>query len=151
MQKYLFAVVFENSCFSKFHTIHRKTPVLEYFLNEVYQAWTPATLLKRDFNAVVFLEYRKIFKNSLFSDYFCQWSFHNIFNHISPVMRQKGESQNGCFRKIKHAKFSEKQTFLTPWYAHSFAFLPMNCGRSSHFTHSENTKKPLVFWCFQMV
>ena len=31
---------------------------------------------------------------------------------ISSVVRQKGESQNGCF-KTKHAKFSEKRTFLT--------------------------------------
>ena len=29
------------------------------------------------------------------------------------VIRQKGESQNGCFKKTKHAKFSEKRTFLT--------------------------------------
>ena len=29
-------------------------------------------------------------------------------------IRQKGESQNGCFKKAKHAKISEKQTFLTP-------------------------------------
>ena len=27
-----------------------------------------------------------------------------------------GESQNGCFKKTKHAKFSEKRAFLTPWY-----------------------------------
>ena len=27
--------------------------------------------------------------------------------------REKGESQNGCFKKAKHAKISEKQTFLT--------------------------------------
>ena len=34
--------------------------------------------------------------------------------HVSsPVIMQKGESQNGCFKKTKHAKFSEKQTFLT--------------------------------------
>ena len=33
-------------------------------------------------------------------------------------IRQKGESQNGCFKKAKHAKISEKQTFLT-----LFAFL----------------------------
>ena len=33
---------------------------------------------------------------------------------IRSVIRQKGESQNGCFKKTKHAKFSEKQTFLTP-------------------------------------
>ena len=37
---------------------------------------------------------------------------------ISLVIRQKGESQNGCLKKTKHAKVSEKRTFLTPWYAH---------------------------------
>ena len=26
------------------------------------------------------------------------------------------KSQNGCLKKRKHAKFSEKRTFLTPWY-----------------------------------
>ena len=36
----------------------------------------------------------------------------------SAVIRQNGESQNRCFKKTKHAKFSEKRTFLTPWYAH---------------------------------
>ena len=35
----------------------------------------------------------------------------------SSVIRQKSESQNGCFKKTKHAKFSKKRTFLTPWYA----------------------------------
>ena len=28
--------------------------------------------------------------------------------------KAKGESQNGYFKKTKHAKFSEKRTFLTP-------------------------------------
>ena len=32
---------------------------------------------------------------------------------ISSVIRQKGESQNGCFKKAKHVKISEKHTFLT--------------------------------------
>ena len=32
----------------------------------------------------------------------------------SSVIGQKGESQNGCFKKTKHDKFSEKRTFLTP-------------------------------------
>ena len=53
----------------------------------------------------------------------------------SSVITQKGESQNGCYKKTKHAKLSGKQTFFTPWYAHggkkirfsknlaSFAFL----------------------------
>ena len=33
-------------------------------------------------------------------------------------MRQKDESQNGCFKKIKHAKVSEKRLFVTHQYAH---------------------------------
>ena len=32
----------------------------------------------------------------------------------SSVIRQKGESQNECFKKTKHVKFSEKRLFLTP-------------------------------------
>ena len=45
---------------------------------------------------------------------------------IMLVIREKGESQNGCFKKSKHAKISEKQTFLTPdthTYVACFAFL----------------------------
>ena len=37
-----------------------------------------------------------------------------IGKNKSLVIRQKGESQNGCYKKIRHAKFSEKRTFLTP-------------------------------------
>ena len=36
----------------------------------------------------------------------------------SSAIRQKDESQNGCYKKTKHAKFSEKLTFLNPRYAH---------------------------------
>ena len=36
-----------------------------------------------------------------------------FLNHILSVIRHKGESQNGCYKKTKHAKFSEKRTFLT--------------------------------------
>ena len=43
---------------------------------------------------------------------------HYIVKSNSLVIRQKGESQNGCFKKTKHANFSEKRTFLTRWYAH---------------------------------
>ena len=44
---------------------------------------------------------------------------HLTANTLTPVqillvIRQNGESQNGCFRKTKHAKFSEKRTFITP-------------------------------------
>ena len=37
---------------------------------------------------------------------------------LSSVIRQKGKSKNGCFKKTKHAEFPPKWTFLTPWYAH---------------------------------
>ena len=36
-----------------------------------------------------------------------------IYSNLS-VISQKCESQNSCFKKTKHATFSEKQTFLTP-------------------------------------
>ena len=39
------------------------------------------------------------------------------------VIKQKSKYQDGCFKKTKHAKFSEKQTFLTPWYADKFRVL----------------------------
>ena len=49
-----------------------------------------------------------------------QRSFHYFCFQISSfsVITQKGESQNECFKKTKNAKFSEKRTFLTTWYAH---------------------------------
>ena len=39
---------------------------------------------------------------------------------ILSVIKQKGESQKGYFKKTKYTKFSEKQVFLTPWYAHVY-------------------------------
>ena len=35
----------------------------------------------------------------------------------SSVISQKDQSQNGCFKKTKRTKFSEKRTLLAPWYA----------------------------------
>ena len=40
-----------------------------------------------------------------------------VMPHILSVIRQKGESQNGCFKKTKQVKFSEKRLFFTTWYA----------------------------------
>ena len=34
------------------------------------------------------------------------------------VVKQKGECQNRGKKKANHVKYSEKWTFLTPWYAH---------------------------------
>ena len=41
--------------------------------------------------------------------------------HASSLIREKGKSQNGLFKKTKHAKFSEKRAFLTP-DTHNFVF-----------------------------
>ena len=40
----------------------------------------------------------------------------------SSVIRQKSKSQNECFKKTKHVKFSKKRTFPTHWYAHVRSF-----------------------------
>ena len=45
---------------------------------------------------------------SLSRDYVCMVG--RAYN--SSVIRQKDESQNGCNKKTKHTKFSEKRTFL---------------------------------------
>ena len=37
-----------------------------------------------------------------------------LFHFYLSVIRSKGESQNGCFKKTKHVKFFEKQIFFTP-------------------------------------
>ena len=42
------------------------------------------------------------------TDFFLHCPHYNL-----PIIRQKGESQNGGNKKIKHAKFSDKRTFLT--------------------------------------
>ena len=48
-------------------------------------------------------------------------SLHDSIQSINTSLgiRQKGESRNGCFKKAKHAKISEKQIFLTPSYTHA--------------------------------
>ena len=49
------------------------------------------------------------------------------------LIRQNGKSQNGGNKKIRHAKFSEKRTFLTPWYAYVRV-----CVRRKVYFFSEN-------------
>ena len=44
----------------------------------------------------------------------------------SSVIRQKGESQNECFKKTKHVKFSEKSVkiyIIDVWRGHSSVFI----------------------------
>ena len=45
-----------------------------------------------------------------------------IFAINSSVIRQNSESQNGCFKKSKHANFSKNEHFL-PLDTHRYAFL----------------------------
>ena len=45
-----------------------------------------------------------------------------ILNYYWSIIREKGESQNGCFKKTKHSKFSAKTNTFTPWYAHVCAY-----------------------------
>ena len=49
---------------------------------------------------------------AIFQDY--PWNGYKILS----VKRQTCESQNGCYKKTKHAKFSSKQIFLSPWHTH---------------------------------
>ena len=35
-------------------------------------------------------------------------------DHNASVIKQKGESENGCYKETDYAKFSVKRTFLTP-------------------------------------
>ena len=77
------------------------------------------------------------------------------------AIRQKGESQNGCFKKTNHAKFSEKRIFLTPWHTHVrniwtiihtektveffFFFLEVTITLAMKISVAMNCKKYLIF------
>ena len=47
----------------------------------------------------------------------------SVCNNILSVIRQKGESQNGCFKKTKLAKFSEKRTLHPDMHMYVFVSL----------------------------
>ena len=51
----------------------------------------------------------------------------NRTHDTSLVIREKGKSQNGCFKKTRHVKFFEKQTFLTLCYANVRGFVTQKC------------------------
>ena len=76
----------------------------------------------------------------------------NKNNHLS-VISQKGESQNGCFKKTKHATISKKPTFLTLWYARvrisgseMFVFRKIWCAMFSWNTGFEIRSFALLHW-----
>ena len=53
-----------------------------------------------------------------------------VYTTKSSAIRQNGESQNGCYKKTKHAKFSEKRVFLTP---DTFTYLYVSRGKKRSF------------------
>ena len=65
-------------------------------------------------------------KNKITCDIRCSFQIYDWRTSNTSVIRQKGESQNGRFKKTKQDKFSEKQTFLISFYAPPFALLPTN-------------------------
>ena len=66
---------------------------------------------------------------------------------ISLVVRQKSESQNGCFKKTKHVKFSEKRTFLTP-DTHTYV---RNVRFSENLTCFVSLKHPICDSTFSLI
>ena len=114
--------------FARFSTIytvkkkHEKNPLRSATFSKV----KPATLLKvtllhgcfsRFLNRVNGTKSQKASQISCDSKSCCSQKFFRVltevYQHISSVIRRKGKSQNGCFKKTKQAKFSKKLTFLT--------------------------------------
>ena len=73
------------------------------------------------------------YQNPVFSTFLVLSIFVCLF--VCLFVWQKCEYQNGCFKKTKHAKFSEKQTFLTPC-----AYQGLRNDRSSDALSSWNTR-----------
>ena len=66
IQRQLFKDAHQNRCSWKFRKFHKKTPVLECFINKV-AGLRPATLFERDSKTQVFsCETCKVFKNTYF-------------------------------------------------------------------------------------
>ena len=56
------------------------------------------------------------------------YSTNLIGNFKYSVIRQKGESQNGCFKKTNHVKFSEKTNIFYPLIrTHTWVFTGREC------------------------
>ena len=71
------------------------------------------------FSLITFLPFYVSFYDPLQYSYVKSlWSHWDCVYNVS-LIRKKGEFQNGGNKKAKHAKFSEKQTFSTAWYANA--------------------------------
>ena len=61
---------------------------------------------KLDFCKSVYKFFLTITRKPVYSCFY--WEDSHWIKNISSVIRQKGESQNECFKKTNHVKFSEK-------------------------------------------
>ena len=61
--------------------------------------------------------YPPLISSAYMSSFKETWKRRLFIVHNSLVIRQMGESHDGCYKETNHAKFSKKQTSLTPWYA----------------------------------
>ena len=71
---------------------------------------------------VEFIQNQKRYHTSLDKTSIVTWKLLVVSSQNLSVTWQKGESQNGCFKKIRDIKFSEKRIFLSPWKG----FVPWN-------------------------
>ena len=67
------------------------------------------------------------FLASFMSKFCLSWNWETPLNKVintqkleNTSVRQKGESQNGCFKKTKHVKFSEKHSCVSGGKKYSF-------------------------------
>ena len=90
-----------------------------------------------------------------------------IQDNIALVIKQKGESQNGCYKKTKQTKFSKNEHFLPP-HTHThvcisagkkcsffrkfsvLCFLFYHLLRDSPFGQSSSSEGPPCCWSFSI-
>ena len=106
----LFQLLLKENVNSKFYEENILWEILEIFWKRGH-----GNVFSKKFAIVNRPELRRVLTTFNLKD-----NFLNKYSggHTSSVIRQKGEPQNGCLKERKHAKFSEKRIFLTPWYAH---------------------------------
>ena len=68
---------------------------------------------------MIFLENKKYMKSSFLEEFFVLINWNELLDiEVIVSNNPKGRISKRCFKKTKHVKFSEKRTFLIPWYAH---------------------------------
>ena len=100
------ALLYFEYMLTKKFTLGEKCPNTKFFLVRIF--------LHSDWKRRFTSEYRKrrTRKNKTFGHFSRCLIVDVLLGFKSSVIRQKGEPQNGCFKKTKHVKFSEKTNIL---------------------------------------